>query len=190
MEGGERNVGTQGNCKGQIFFFSEICKVMRSKLLRLCSVRHSQQIYFFHKGGSQAGVTHTVSLGHPTLGIECKGVLSTGVDRMLARNRIGVVLTRSAISFFAPIYISHHRCEKNCPHGSEPPVVRTGHPELYPGFPILPTRPATSYKPNKSAISGIRITTRLSRPYNLITIACGWWSNNAFKGKKLSAILG
>ncbi len=41
--------------------------------------------------------------GHHTLGIECKGVLSTGVDRMLVGNRVGVGLTRSTISFFAPI---------------------------------------------------------------------------------------
>ncbi len=42
-------------------------------------------------------------LGHHTLGIECKGVLSTGVDRMLVGNRVGVGLTRSTISSFAPI---------------------------------------------------------------------------------------
>ncbi len=46
----------------------------------------------------------THQLGHHTLGIECKGVLSTGVDRMLVRNRVGVHgLTRSVISSFAPI---------------------------------------------------------------------------------------
>ncbi len=43
-------------------------------------------------------------LGHHTLGIECKGVLSTGVDRMLARNRVGVDLTRSTISSFDPFF--------------------------------------------------------------------------------------
>ncbi len=43
--------------------------------------------------------------GHHTLGIECKGVLPTGVDRMLAGNRVGVGLTRSPISSFAPISI-------------------------------------------------------------------------------------
>ncbi len=37
---------------------------------------------------------------------------------------------------------------KKCPNGSEPPVAGT---ELY----LLP---ATSQKPNKSAVSGIRIT--------------------------------
>ncbi len=42
-------------------------------------------------------------LGHHTLGIECKGVLSTGVDKMLVGNRVGVGLTRSTISSFAPI---------------------------------------------------------------------------------------
>ncbi len=31
-------------------------------------------------------------LGHHTLGIECKGVLSTGVNRMLVGNRVGVDL--------------------------------------------------------------------------------------------------
>ncbi len=42
-------------------------------------------------------------LGHHTLGIECKGVLSTGVHRMLVGNRVGVGLTRSTIKSFAPI---------------------------------------------------------------------------------------
>ncbi len=37
--------------------------------------------------------------------------------------------------------------KKNCPHGSEPPVAGTGHPGLYTGWRILPTRPATSHKP-------------------------------------------
>ncbi len=37
------------------------------------------------------------------LGIECKGVLSTGVDRMLVGNRVSVGLTRSTIRTFAPI---------------------------------------------------------------------------------------
>ncbi len=45
----------------------------------------------------------TLLNGHHTLGIECKGVLSTGVDRMLVGNRVGVGLTRSTISSFAPI---------------------------------------------------------------------------------------
>ncbi len=45
----------------------------------------------------------SIPLGHHTLGIECKDVLSTGVDRMLVGNRVGVGLTRSTISSFAPI---------------------------------------------------------------------------------------
>ncbi len=98
-------------------------------------------------------------LGHNTLGIERKGVLSTGVDRMLVGNRVGVGLTRSTINSFAPIHISHHGSEKNCPHGSEPPVAGTGHPGFYPGWRILPTRPATSLQPSKSALSGMRIKT-------------------------------
>ncbi len=44
-----------------------------------------------------------VPLGHHTLGIEGKGVLSTGVDWMLVGNRVGVDLTRSTISSFVPI---------------------------------------------------------------------------------------
>ncbi len=51
-------------------------------------------------------------LGHHTLSIECKGVLSIGVDRMLVGNRFGVGLARSTISSFAPIYICHHVIEK------------------------------------------------------------------------------
>ncbi len=52
-------------------------------------------------------------LGYHTLGIECKGVPSIGVDRMLVGNRVGVGLTRSTINSFAPILISHY-----CLHGS------------------------------------------------------------------------
>ncbi len=37
-------------------------------------------------------ITTYVPFGHHTLGIECKGVLSTGVDRMLFGNRVGVTL--------------------------------------------------------------------------------------------------
>ncbi len=40
---------------------------------------------------------------HHTLGIECKGALPTGVDRMLFGNRVVEGLTRSTISSFAPI---------------------------------------------------------------------------------------
>ncbi len=54
----------------------------------------------------------TLLLGHHTLGIDCKGVMSTGVDRMLVGNRVGVGLTRSTINSFAPIQISHHGSEK------------------------------------------------------------------------------
>ncbi len=46
---------------------------------------------------------NSLPLGHHTLGIECKGVLSTGVDRMLVGNRVGAGRTRSTISSFAPI---------------------------------------------------------------------------------------
>ncbi len=38
-----------------------------------------------------------------TLGVECEGVLSTGVVRMLVENRIGIGLTRSTIRSFAII---------------------------------------------------------------------------------------
>ncbi len=41
--------------------------------------------------------------GWHTLDIECKGVLSTVVDRMLARNRVGVGLTWSTISPLLPV---------------------------------------------------------------------------------------
>ncbi len=62
------------------------------------------EILCFHVNLLQLGrQLHTVPLGHHTLGIECKGVLSTGVDRMLVGNRVGVGLTRSTISSFAPI---------------------------------------------------------------------------------------
>ncbi len=60
-------------------------------------------------------------LGHHTLGIECKGVLSTGVDRMLVGNRVGVGLTRSTINSFALFTFPITGAKKNCPHGSEPP---------------------------------------------------------------------
>ncbi len=58
------------------------------------------------------------SLGHHTLGLEGKGVLSTGVDKMLFGYRA---------SAFAPIQIFPPRERKrNCPHGSETPVAGTG----------------------------------------------------------------
>ncbi len=47
---------------------------------------------------------------HPR-GLECKSVLSTGVDSMFVGNRIGVGLTRSTSRSFAPIYISHQGSE-------------------------------------------------------------------------------
>ncbi len=54
----------------------------------------------------------TLLLGHHTLGIECKGVLSTGVEGMLVGNRVGVGLTQSTIGYFAHIYISYHGSKK------------------------------------------------------------------------------
>ncbi len=42
-------------------------------------------------------------LGHHTLGIACRGVLSTRVDRMVVGNRVGADLTRNTINSFAPI---------------------------------------------------------------------------------------
>ncbi len=46
---------------------------------------------------------YPLPLGHHTLGIESKSVLSTGVVRMLVGNLIGVGLTRSTIRIFYPI---------------------------------------------------------------------------------------
>ncbi len=106
---------------------------------------------------TSSGNGFSLPLGHHTLGM---GVLSTGVDRMLVENRVGVDQTRSSIIFFAPIKISHHGSEKkNSRHGSEPPVAGTGHPGFYPEWRILPTRPATSLQPSKSAVFGVRIKT-------------------------------
>ncbi len=49
------------------------------------------QLNAFHPIIPAFGVHHTnLLLGHHTLGIECKGVLSTGVDRTLVGNRVGV----------------------------------------------------------------------------------------------------
>ncbi len=39
------------------------------------------------------------------------------------------------------------------------PTAGPRHPWLYPGWRILLTRPATSYKPGQPAVSGMRITT-------------------------------
>ncbi len=77
---------------------------------------------------------------------------------MLVGVRVGVGLTRSTISSVAPIYICHHVIEKNCPNGSEPPMVGTGYHRLYPKWRILPARPATSHRPNKSSASDLMIT--------------------------------
>ncbi len=46
--------------------------------------------------------SNSLPFGHHTLGIECKGVLPTGVDRMLVGNRVGVGLTRSTIRHLLP----------------------------------------------------------------------------------------
>ncbi len=51
----------------------------------------------------RTGPRPTMLHQHHTLGIECKGVLSNGVDRMLVGNRVGVGLTRSIINSFARI---------------------------------------------------------------------------------------
>ncbi len=56
-----------------------------------------------HPSSKMAFYAHNLPLGHHTLGIEYKGVLSTGVDRMLVGNRVGVGLTQSTINSFAPI---------------------------------------------------------------------------------------
>ncbi len=40
----------------------------------------------------------TPTLGHYTLGIECKNLLSTRVDRMLVGNRVGIGLTRRPLT--------------------------------------------------------------------------------------------
>ncbi len=64
------------------------------------------------------------------------------------------------------------------PHGNEHPVAVSGYPGLYPGLRILPTRPATSHKPRKSAVAGMKTTTR-----NPITIVCGGYSYNVFTVK-------
>ncbi len=61
------------------------------------------QTYIFSFLRTHGSTPAWLPLGHHTLGIECKGVLSTGVDRMLVGNRVGVGLTRSTISSFAPI---------------------------------------------------------------------------------------
>ncbi len=64
--------------------------------------------------------------GHHTLGKECKGVLFNGVDRMLVENRVGVGLTLSTISSFAPIYISHHGSKKTVVMAVSPPWWELG----------------------------------------------------------------
>ncbi len=93
-------------------------------------------------------------LGHHTLGIECKDVLSSGVNRMLVGNRVSVGLTRSTIRFFDPIQSSHHGSKENCPNLSEPPPAGTVHHGR-----ILLTTPETSHKPIKSHVFGMGIKT-------------------------------
>ncbi len=91
---------------------------------------------------------------------------------MLVGTETGVGLTRSTITSFAPFEISHH--------GSKKTVLMV----VSSLWQILLTRPATSHKPSKSAVSGMRIATKVtSRPFNLITIACGEKSTNFFKVK-------
>ncbi len=71
-------------------------------------------------------VNYNQSPSGNTLDIECEGVLSTGVDRTLVGNRVGVDLTQSTIRPLLPSLF---------------PVALTGqHPWLHPGWKILPTR--------------------------------------------------
>ncbi len=53
-------------------------------------------------GNQQQGNSHLVPLGHRTLGMECKGVLSTGVDKMLIGSRVDVGLTSTTLMVMSP----------------------------------------------------------------------------------------
>ncbi len=75
-------------------------------------------------------------------------------------------------------------------HDSESPVVGTRHLGLYPGWLILPIRPAAAHVPNKTTASGKGITFWLALCLcKLIATACNGSSNNASKDKWPTAIL-
>ncbi len=64
-----------------------------------------------------------------------------GIKMNRGMNRVGVGLTRRTISIVLPISFPVKGASKVRPHGSEPPVARTGHhPLLRLGWKVLPTR--------------------------------------------------
>ncbi len=65
----------------------------------------------------------------------------SGYRDCLVGNRVGVGLIRSSIRPLLPSLFPVKGASEKRPHGSVPPVARTGqHPWLYPGWKILPTR--------------------------------------------------
>ncbi len=77
-----------------------------------------------------------------TLDMECKGVFSIGIKRLLVGNRVGVGLTRSTIRPFLPSLFPVKGASKLRQLGSsEPRVARSGKlPWLQPRWQILPTK--------------------------------------------------
>ncbi len=63
---------------------------------------------------------------------------------MMFGHRVGAGYQTSTIGLFVP-------------RGNEPPLAGTGRPGLYPGWQILLTRSGIFHKPNKSAVSGMRV---------------------------------
>ncbi len=97
-------------------------------------------------------------------------MVSTGVNRMLVRDRVDVRLAPITVGPLLPSLTQVIEASKYRPRGSEPPVVRAGqHPWLHPGWKILPTR--TAQTPTVAAV--VRITTLILRTCTLTTIACG-----------------
>ncbi len=79
-------------------------------------------------------------------------MLSTGVDRMLVGNRVGVGLTRSTICSVTPIYISRHGSEKNVLIVANPCGGDWG------SWALSRRADPNPHKLSKSAVSGMRIT--------------------------------
>ncbi len=128
----------------------------------LCYILHTLRLFLdaLAKSGIHDFLTvRTASLmthGRHTLGIECKGVLSNGVERMLVGNRVDVGLTGSTTNPMPPSLFPVKGANRYRPHGSEPPVAWIGqHPWFRPGWKILPT----AQTPTVPAVSGVRVTT-------------------------------
>ncbi len=92
--------------------------------------RMGEVVYrFWHAPLQYACIKHDDKpLGHHTFGIECRGVLSTGVSRMLAWNPAYKDLSRNTMNSSPPFVFPVKGGRKLHPDGSELPWCRPDNP--------------------------------------------------------------